>query len=151
MKRVIISGLTASLICTGASWARLYDIDISPAAGAALNPANYASGDYALGIAAPNAVIATSSLATGGEFGSGITYDDVSNILSYDFAYGLAFGFVKLQGNYTTSHIHGPSAIAFPTNSGGSPVAGQDIAADLTQSGTQSGCYTGTWTLDTQA
>ncbi len=47
---------------------------------------------------------------TGGEFGSGIFYDDVDNILTLNFTWATASGFTGLSGNATAGHIHGPTA-----------------------------------------
>jgi hypothetical protein len=45
------------------------------------------------------------SPATGGEVGSGISFNNSTGLLDINVAYGL-FGFVALQGNYTAAHIH---------------------------------------------
>lgn len=47
---------------------------------------------------------------TGGEFGAGITYDDVSNMLSINVAWGSVNGFADLTSAANNSHIHGPTA-----------------------------------------
>ncbi len=46
---------------------------------------------------------------TGGEFGSGITYDDVTNILTVNVAWGSLNGFINLSSDANNSHIHGPT------------------------------------------
>ncbi len=46
---------------------------------------------------------------SGGEFGGGITYDDVTNLLTVNVAWGSANGFTDLSGNATAAHIHGPT------------------------------------------
>jgi hypothetical protein len=51
---------------------------------------------------------------SGGETGAGISYDDVTNILSMNFAWGSANGFTDLTGNATAGHIHGPTANSAP-------------------------------------
>ena len=49
---------------------------------------------------------------TGGEIGTGITFDNVSNILTLNFGWGTANGFTNLTGNATAGHIHGPTVSA---------------------------------------
>lgn len=54
---------------------------------------------------------------TGGEVGSGITFDDVTKILSINIGWGSAAGHTgSLTGNVTGLHIHGPAS--FTTNAG---------------------------------
>lgn len=43
--------------------------------------------------------------ASGGEVGDGLLYDDVTNKLDVNVAYGM-FGFSPLTGNFSGSHIH---------------------------------------------
>ncbi len=45
----------------------------------------------------------------GGEINAGISYDDVSNLLTINVGWGSANGFVDLTGNATAGHIHGPT------------------------------------------
>jgi hypothetical protein len=47
---------------------------------------------------------------TGGETGAGISYDDVSNVLTINIGWGVLNGFTDLTGNATMGHIHGPTA-----------------------------------------
>ncbi len=56
-----------------------------------------------------NSVVNNSS-ATGGEVGAGIFFDDVTNVLTINVAWGAANGFVNLSGNATAGHLHGPTA-----------------------------------------
>lgn len=140
---IAIAGIIS--VSVSISSAALYDIDLSPGAGLALNlgSTTYVQ-DHAIGLAAINAVGQPASTATGNEVGLGITYDDVSNTLTYDFAYGSAFGFQDLVGSYTVAHVHGPSAVNFPAvNTGGG------VAFGLTHisSGTKSGRFTGVQVL----
>src|SRR4051812_17880990 len=44
---------------------------------------------------------------SGGEVGAGIFYDDVSNALTINVAWGSANGFANLTGNTTAGHLHG--------------------------------------------
>lgn len=84
--------------------------------------------------------------ATGNEIGGGITYDDVTNRLSMDFAYGSAFGFTDLQGDMTVLHIHGPSPVNFPAGNTGAGVQ-FNLAGFHTPSGPRSGRITGVQVL----
>ena len=43
---------------------------------------------------------------TGGEFGTGITFDDVSKIISINVQWGSANGFANLTGTSTNAHLH---------------------------------------------
>lgn len=47
---------------------------------------------------------------TGGEIGAGISYDDVTNILSINVGWGSSQGFTDLSSVSNNSHIHGPTA-----------------------------------------
>jgi hypothetical protein len=53
--------------------------------------------------------VVTGGLFTGGESGSGIFYDDVSNLLTINLSWATALGFTGLSGNATAAHIHGPT------------------------------------------
>lgn len=59
---------------------------------------------------------------SGGEIGTGITFDTVSNVLTLNFGWGVTNGFSNLSGNATAGHIHGATAnggvTAFTQNSG---------------------------------
>lgn len=46
---------------------------------------------------------------TGGEIGAGISYDDVTNILSINVGWGSSQGFTNLSSASNNSHIHGPT------------------------------------------
>jgi hypothetical protein len=54
--------------------------------------------------------VVTGSFGSGGEVGAGISYNDVSNELTLNFAWGATNGFTSLTGNATAGHIHGPTA-----------------------------------------
>jgi hypothetical protein len=62
------------------------------------------SGD---GLLPGNEVSPAASTGSGNELGSGISYDDVTNVLSIDIGWGSGNGFTDLTGNVTLSHIHG--------------------------------------------
>jgi hypothetical protein len=46
---------------------------------------------------------------SGGEFGQGIFFDDVTLQLTINVAWGSGNGFLDLTGSATASHIHGPT------------------------------------------
>jgi hypothetical protein len=47
---------------------------------------------------------------TGGEVGAGISFDDVTLVLTLNVGWGSGKGFTNLTGNTTGGHIHGPTA-----------------------------------------
>ena len=49
------------------------------------------------------------SPGSGGEVGAGITYDDVTMVLSINVAWGFDNGFTNLTGNASMGHIHVPT------------------------------------------
>lgn len=59
-----------------------------------------------------------SGSGTGGEVGAGITFDDVTNVLTLNVGWGTGNGFTNLTGNATAAHIHQAATSAF-TDSGG--------------------------------
>jgi hypothetical protein len=52
---------------------------------------------------------------SGGEVGAGISYDDLTNILNINVAWGSGNGFTNLTGDATAGHIHGPTTNSAPT------------------------------------
>ena len=46
---------------------------------------------------------------TGGEIGAGITFDDVTRVLTLNVGWGSATGFTDLSSAVNNSHIHGPT------------------------------------------
>ena len=106
---------------TVASRAVVFDIDISPAGGTALNlgaPPTWYFGDHALGLAAPNETGFVPSPATGNEIGAGIKFDSVTKVLSFHVGYGSVFGFTDLLAPFTDAHLHGPGPVVFPAPPG---------------------------------
>ena len=87
MRSILSLALLALLASAHGSWATLFLIDVSPAGGALNLGSTTYTVDHALGLAAPNETAQPASPATDNEVGTGITYDDVSNLLSFDFAY----------------------------------------------------------------
>ena len=55
-------------------------------------------------VTTPNAV------GTGGENGTGISYDNVSKVLTINVGWGSLNGFTDLSSDANNSHIHGPTA-----------------------------------------
>ena len=130
--------------------ATVYSLDFSPAASAALNVGTQIyPGDHAPGIKPQNESSPPASTGSGGEMVGGITYDDVSNLLSFDFGYGAAHGFTDLVSDWNGGvHIHGNG-----TNTANFPAANTnagviyDLASSHVASGTRAGRVTGTRTL----
>ena len=58
----------------------------------------------------------TNSTATGGEVGSGISFNTTTNVLTINVAWGSANGFSNLTGNATAGHIHGPTTSVAPAS-----------------------------------
>lgn len=139
--------VTASLITAASSNATLFSVDLSPGPGLALNlGANPYTQDHGIGLSGLNEPGILAGVGSGNEFGSGITYDDVTNLLTFDIAYGAAFGFVDLVGNFSAAHFHAPGAVNFPAaNTNGGVIF--DAGSSHTASGTKSGRFTGSTTL----
>lgn len=152
MQRIFAVTVGALIIVLGvqtAANATLYNIDLSPAASAALNVGTQTyPGDHAPGLAAPNETGQPASNATGGVM-NGITYDDASNLLTFDFGYGAAHGFNNLVSDWNGGvHIHGNG-----TNTANYPALNTstgvivDLGSSHVASGTRAGRVTGTRTL----
>lgn len=108
------------------------------AVGVCLTAAQAATWDISLelnGLNGGNQVPSADTTASGGPVGSGISYDDVSNVLSLNAVYGL-FGFQPLSGDYTASHLHeGASGVNGPVI--------VDLASIHFAVGPRSGLYSG--------
>jgi len=145
-KSYFVSTLAIFSLGVASSNAATFGLEFSPNGGALNLGSTTYTQDHAVGIVALNSVAQPASAASGGLLGGGMTYDDVTNILSFDIGYGSAFGFVDLQGDYTTVHFHGASAVNFPgVNTGAGVVSGLD--GFHTPSGTNSGRITGSIVL----
>ncbi len=119
--------LAALAALTTTASAAIIQFDISPAS----------FGDNTTGLSGPNEAPTNASPATGNEFGAGISLDDATQSLTLIFAYGSAFGFVDLTGNFSDSHVHkGADNVAGGVQFG--------INGLHTPSGTKSGSYSGT-------
>ena len=149
MKSSLLTAFIALFAVVHSTEASMFFIDISPNGGALNLGATSYTQDQTIGLSALNAVGQPASSATGGEIGAGIVYDDVSNILSFEFGYGSDFGFVDLQGDWSNAHAHGPDAVSFPNpNVGAGAIAGQTITAGhMPGSSTLTGSFVGSWTL----
>ena len=131
----------------GLASAAVIQFDLSPNGGA-LSSTNYTAGrDHAVGLSGLNENPQNNSTATGGEIGLGISYNDATNQLALNFAYGSAFGFVDLTGNYSAAHIHLGNSNYSSLNTSGGVITNGNLAALHTASGTLSGSYSGIVTL----
>ncbi len=92
MKKTLLTLIACSL--ASASHAATINFDLIGTAGAGLLPGNE-SGSIIGG--------------TGGEIGAGITYDDVSNLLTLNVGWGSSQGFIDLSSAANNSHLHGPT------------------------------------------
>ena len=145
VKKVLATTVAIYMMVVGSASAVVLQVDLSPAPGLALNSTNYALGDHTLGISALNAVGQPASSATGDEIGSGITFDTVTKLLSFDIGYGSDHGLIDLLGNFSAAHIHGPVAVQFPSPNIGAPIL---IGLPHTVgSSTQTGKFTGSTAL----
>lgn len=119
MKKTITLLALGGLLLAGTITSRavVFDIDLSPLGGTALNlgaPPTHYFGDHAVGLAAPNESAFIPSPATGNEIGAGIKFDSVTKALSFHVGYGAAFGFTSLVAPYTDAHLHAPGMVLFP-------------------------------------
>ena len=154
MTRVLcaaIVGLVLGLIaCQRPVGAAVYPLDLSPPANQAANLGTQIyPGDHALGLSPQNESTKPASTASGGEMSGGISYDDVTNVISFDFGYGSAHGFSDLNSDWNGGvHIHGngTNTALFPANNANAGVI-YDLASSHTASGTRSGRVTGTRTI----
>ena len=129
----------------GIASAAVIQIDLSPNGGA-LSTTNYtANRDHTVGLSGLNENPQNASPATGGVMGGGITYDMTPKQLTMNFAYGSAFGFTDLTGDWTNSHIHIGASNYPALNTSGGVVIG--LNALHTPSGARSGIYSGAVTL----
>ena len=91
----------------------------------------------------------TGNPGSGGEIGAGISFDDVSNLLTINIGWGSGNGFTNLSGNAIAHHIHGPTAN--PATAGFLNDASVRIGLDSLagyNSSTTNGGFIGTISLD---
>ena len=60
----------------------------------------------------------SASTATGGEVGPGISFNDVTNVLTLNVGWGSGQGFANLTGAVTAAHLHQAANALFTTNGG---------------------------------
>ena len=85
--------------------------------------------DRAIGMNGANEVPPNASEATGGELGSGISYDDTLNQLNLRVGFGNLLGFTDLSSSFTADHIHtAPPGVAGPVIIDLAPLTIQDSA-----------------------
>ena len=98
----------------------VHSVSISPDSDALnLGTTTYTQ-DHALGFSGLNLSNPNASTASGNAIGGGLSFDDVTNVLSFEFAYGSDFGFSDLTGDFTFSNLHSPGAVNVPgTNTSG--------------------------------
>ncbi len=70
------------------------------------------------GLLGTNENPSNASGATGGEVGAGVSFNDVSKVLTLNIGWGTANGFANLTGVATGFHIHNPGTASFTTNGG---------------------------------
>jgi hypothetical protein len=121
----------------------VFTIALSPSGGALNLGSTIYTTDSAVGLSGLNEVPPSGSPATGNIVGGGITYDDVTNIINFDFAYGSAFGFVDFvvddSGGVAFTTVHFQAAGPVGINAG----VIHDLSAFHTPSGQVSGRVTG--------
>lgn len=100
------AGLCAAvlLLSSAPSHAALVPFDLLGAAGPGLLPGNE--------------VPAVPVGGTGGEFGGGIFFDDVTKILTIEVGWGSVKGFADLTGPVTVMHVHGVTPSSAPASFG---------------------------------
>jgi len=99
--------VSLSVVATSAS-AAIINVDIVGKVGVGLLPGNENHG--------------VTNGGSGGEIGAGITFDDVSKLLTLNFGWGSGNGFTNLTGGASMGHIHGitpsPAPASFFENTG---------------------------------
>ena len=148
MKSTLLTAFIAFFAVIHHTEAAMFFIDISPVGGALNLGATPYTQDHAVGLSALNADAQPASSATGNEIGAGILFDDVSKILTFEFAYGSQFGFDDLAGDWSNTHAHGAVAVSFPAaNSGAGIIPGQTLTTAHNPVTPRSGSFSGSWTL----
>jgi len=100
MNKIIASSIAAFALVASARAATIIDFNLIGTAGSGLLPGNEP------GLTVP-------SNGSGGEIGTGITYDDDTNTLKVNVGWGSGNGFSDLTSNVNNQHIHGPTTHNF--------------------------------------
>ncbi len=87
-------------------------------------------------------VASASGSGTGGEIGAGISFDDVSKVITINVGWGSGKGFTDLTGTVTAGHIHQAANSLFTTNGG--VIVGLDGATPGFNSSATNGGWTNT-------
>lgn len=95
---------------------------------------------------------------SGDEIGAGVTFDDVSKVLTINVGWGTANGFTNLTGVANGAHLHGPATLGTPftTNAGvvvnfianTAPGTGYSSPSYTVNTSASAGTVVGTVTLD---
>lgn len=149
MKKTTLLFAAAFVAAITTSQAAVYTAALSPGPGLALNLGTTTyTRDHGIGLSGLNEPGQFAGVGSGNVVGNGITYNDLTNTLTFDFAYGSAFGFTDLAGNLTVMHIHAPGSVNFPSaNTAAANNVIFDLASSHTASGPRSGRFTGSTTL----
>ena len=147
MKHFSLSFLAWMVFLVLPSHAAVFLIDISPSGGALNIGTNAYTSDHAVGLAGANEGPPTTTAATGNEVGGGITYDNVTNLLTFDFAYGSDFGFGDLEGDFTGVHLHAPGAVNLAGSNANGPIIHNLAANHAPGTSDVTGRVTGSVTL----
>ena len=144
---VVLLAILSAAAGVTSTHATLFTVALSPGTGLALNlGTNTYTRDHGLALSGLNEPGMFTGVGSGNTVGSGIRYDDVTNLLTFDFAYGSAFGFVDLAGSFTALHLHAPGNVNYTSaNSNGGVIL--DLSSYHTASGAKSGRITGSATL----
>lgn len=148
MKNFIPALVAAFTLTVATSHAALFAVAFSPVAGRALNlGTNPYTRDHGVGLSGLNEPGMFTGVGSGNAIGAGLTYNDTTNLLTFDFAYGAAFGFADLAGNFSDVHFHAPGSVLYTSpNSNGGVIQG--LSSFHTGSGTKSGRIAGSITLN---
>lgn len=97
MNRVLIGAIGASVLAASQASAAILFFDLQGRAGSGLLSGNELH-------------TINGTPGSGGEIGAGITFNDVTNVLTINVGWGSGNGFTNLTGNATVGHIHGLTA-----------------------------------------
>ena len=123
--KILITSIVAVALTMQAN-ATIFQLDIQGTAGFGLLPGNE-----------PGSVTG----GTGGEIGSGITYDDITNLLDLtNVGWGSSQGFTDLTSSVTNSHLHGSTANA--NGNGFTQTAGVLVNLTRSSNAVSSGVFT---------